>query len=85
MIQVMFGAIAMASVVAGLFFVRFWQATRDRFFIFLALSFLVEGINRSLLGVLTDQKEGSPVFSLIRLASYLLIITAIVDKNRRHG
>ena len=30
---VMLGAIAMASLVAALFFLRFWKNTRDRFFL----------------------------------------------------
>ena len=33
------GAIAAGWLVAGLFFFRFWRQTRDRFFLWFALSF----------------------------------------------
>ena len=40
----LWGAISMASLVAGLFFLRFWKDTGDRFFLFFAVSFLIEGV-----------------------------------------
>jgi hypothetical protein len=36
---VLLGAISMASLIAGLFFLRFWKDTGDRFFLFFAVSF----------------------------------------------
>lgn len=33
------GAIALASLLVGLFFFRFWRQTRDRFFLYFALAF----------------------------------------------
>lgn len=76
------GAIAMASLVAGLFFLRFWRDTRDTFFLFFAASFLLEAANRTALGLSRDPNEGSPLFYLVRLVSFLLILLAIVQKNR---
>lgn len=75
------GAIAMASLVAGLFFLRFWRDTGDRLFLFFAISFLVEGVNRWALGMSGDPNEGRPLFYIVRLLSFLLIIIAIVQKN----
>ena len=75
------GAIAMASLVAGLFFLRFWRDTGDRLFLFFAISFLVEGVNRWALGMSGDPNEGRPLFYIVRLLSFLLIISAIVQKN----
>ena len=40
------GAIATASFTAGVFFLKFWSATRDFLFLAFAVFFLVEGINR---------------------------------------
>lgn len=77
------GAIAVASLVAGLFFLRFWLQTRDRFFVFFALSFWIEAGNRVAMMALASPNEDSPVHYLVRLAAYGLIIAAIVDKNRR--
>lgn len=78
---ILLGAIAMATVTTGMFFLRFWKMTKDRFFLFLAISFLVEGINRFFLGLLNDPRDNSTIHYAIRILSYGLIIIAIVDKN----
>jgi uncharacterized membrane protein HdeD (DUF308 family) len=75
------GAIAMASLVAGLFFLRFWRDTGDRLFLYFAVSFLVEGVNRAALGLSTDPNEARPFFYFVRFLSFLLILIAIVQKN----
>lgn len=79
------GAIAMASLAAGLYFLRFWRSTGDRFFLFFALSFWIEAANRvglaSVPGTLRIPEE-YPVFYLIRLLAFILILYAILDKNR---
>jgi uncharacterized membrane protein HdeD (DUF308 family) len=54
------GAIAMTSVVVGLFFLRSWRKTTDVFFLLFALSFFVEGINRAVLGLIKDPNEADP-------------------------
>jgi uncharacterized membrane protein HdeD (DUF308 family) len=77
------GAIAMASLVAGMFFLRFWRDTRDRFFLLFGLAFFVEGIDRAALGLSVMSQEQEPFFYLVRLFSFILILLAIVDKNRK--
>lgn len=79
------GAIAMASLVASLFFLRFWRDTRDRFFLLFGLSFFVEGINRAALGLSMMSQEQEPLFYMVRLFSFVLILLAIVYKNRKKG
>lgn len=79
------GAIAMACLVAGLFFLRFWQQSRDRFFALFAAAFFVESLNRAALALAPKPNDGSPVFYCVRLLTFLLILTAIVDKNRGSG
>jgi len=81
MYLLLLGAIAMACLVAGLFFLRSWKKTGDRFFLFFALSFFIEGLNRAMLGLSGDPNEGRPLFYLIRLFSFLLILIAIIEKN----
>lgn len=76
------GAIAMASLVATLFFYRFWRLTRDRFFLFFSASFAIAAIERVLLGVSRESAEREPLFYVVRLVSYALIIVAIIEKNR---
>ena len=72
----------MASMVAALFFLRFWQDTRDRFFLLFAIAFAIEGLNRALLGLTVVSQEHEPFFYLVRLFAFGLILVAIVDKNR---
>ncbi len=79
--QVLMGAIALASVVAGLFFFRFWWQTRDRFFLYFALSFWIEAGNRLALGLLVNSTEDDALFYSIRLVAYGLILLAIWEKN----
>jgi hypothetical protein len=75
------GAIAMASLVAALFFLRFWRDTKDRLFLFFSISFFVEGLNRFALAMVSDPNEDQPFFYVVRFLSFLLIIAAILDKN----
>lgn len=82
MIDMLLGAIAALSLIAGLIFLRYWSSTRDRFFLLLALSFWVEAGNRVHMAVAQAFNETSPVHYLIRLVSYGLIVLAIWDKNR---
>jgi uncharacterized membrane protein HdeD (DUF308 family) len=77
------GAIAMASLTVGLFFLRFWKDTGDRLFLFFAMSFLLEGLNRAALGLSRNPNEDQPFFYFVRFLSYVLILIAIVNKNRK--
>jgi uncharacterized membrane protein HdeD (DUF308 family) len=75
------GATAMACFTIALLLARSWTSTRDRFFLFFAAAFIVEGIDRIVLG-LTQTSDQSPLIYLIRLLSFLLIVIAVIDKNR---
>lgn len=76
------GAIAMADLIAALFFLRFWKKTRDRFFLFFSAAFMVDMVNRTLLAVMDVQAESEPFLYLMRLVTFGLILIAILDKNR---
>jgi hypothetical protein len=76
------GAIAMASVVASLFFLRFWRDTGDRLFLIFSIAFLLLGITRVALTVADTPHESRLSIYLIRLLAFGLIAIAIVDKNR---
>jgi hypothetical protein len=81
--QMLMGAIATASLLAGLFFFRFWRSSRDRFFLYFALSFWIEGLNRIALGSWAQASEDNPIFYGVRIVAYGLILAAIWQKNRR--
>lgn len=75
------GVVATASITAGVFFLKFWRATRDSFFLAFAASFLVEGLNRSAVLFADKPNEGGPLTYVVRLLSLLLILGAILRKN----
>jgi uncharacterized membrane protein HdeD (DUF308 family) len=75
------GVLATTSFIAGLFFLKFWRKTRDAFFLALAASFFIEGLNRSAVLLMQRPNEGSPWTYFIRLVSMLLILAAILRKN----
>ena len=79
--NMLIGAIAMASIAVGLFFFRFWRTTRDRFFLYFAASFWIEGLNRIHFGLAGAIHEDFPIYYMIRLISYGLILIAILEKN----
>ena len=80
---VLVGGIATACLIAGLYFLRFWRSSGDRFFLFFALSFWIEGAQRFVVFQIVGADEASPLYYLPRLVAYGLIIVAIVDKNRK--
>jgi hypothetical protein len=83
MAEILVGAIALAAFVCGLFFLRFWRATGDRFFLLFAIAFWLEGGHRVFVYEWAGTDEASPLHYLVRLVAYGLIIAAIVDKNRK--
>jgi hypothetical protein len=79
--EFMLGAVTVASAMVGLFFLRFWRKTRDRFFLCFALSFWIEGLGRVLEALSESLHQDMPAHYLVRLLAYALILFAIVDKN----
>jgi Family of unknown function (DUF5985) len=81
MSNVILGAVAMASLVAALFFMRFWRDTGDRFFLLFATAFALDAVTRLTLGLSDVSAEHEPFFYLARLVTFALILVAIIDKN----
>jgi len=80
--ELMLGGIAVASLAAGMFFYRYWRSSRDRFFLFFAISFWAEAANRLHMGLTASWNEARPLHYIIRLLCFGLILLAIWDKNR---
>lgn len=77
------GAITFGYVIAGLFFLRFWRRTRDPLFASFAAAFALLAANSALPVMFGIPNEHLGGVYLLRLAAFLLIIAAIVRKNRR--
>jgi hypothetical protein len=75
------GSAVTASVVVGTFFLRFWRKTHDRLFIIFAIAFWLMGLNWLLLAFV-NRDELLTALYVIRLIAFVLILLAIVDKNR---
>lgn len=81
--QFMMGAIVTLSFVAALFFLRFWRDTGDRLFGIFSAAFLLLGLTRIGLALSRTQIEEHTHWYWVRLAAFVLILWAIIDKNRR--
>jgi hypothetical protein len=76
------GAVMLACSAVALLFLRSWQRTSDRLFGLLALAFFLLAVERWVLALLSAEHQLRHLVYLIRLVAFLLILIAIVDKNR---
>jgi hypothetical protein len=83
MISFLSGTLFGLDLVIGLFFLKFWAASRDRLFAMFASAFFILGIQRMLLTLTRTIVEDQAMFYTLRLLAFVIIIVAIVDKNRR--
>jgi hypothetical protein len=77
------GVIVTASLTAALYFLKFWTQTRDVLFLGFAAAFTIEAFNRMLRLFVDNPGEASPVVYLVRGLAFLVLLAAIVYKNRR--
>jgi hypothetical protein len=77
------GAISMASLAIALFFLRFWRQTGDRLFVIFAAAFGLLMVERLMLTTVSASHELAPYIYVVRLLAFILIMGAVVDKNRR--
>jgi hypothetical protein len=80
--QYLWGALTMACLVIAAFFLRFWRTSRDRFFLAFAVAFLALGLNWLGLGLFQPQQESRSAVYVVRLIAFMIILIAIIDKNR---
>lgn len=76
------GIIVTASLTAGVYFLKFWRRTGDPLFMAFSAAFTIEGLNRITYLFLEHPNEGSPAIYVVRLLAFLIILIAIVRKNR---
>lgn len=77
------GAVLMGNLVVALFFYRYWAKSRDRLFLFFSVAFVIFGLERVVIALAGDpNSERTAALYLIRFMGFVLILAAIVDKNR---
>lgn len=77
------GAATISLLVIAWFFLRFWKRTRDRLFLYFSAAFTILMTERIVRAVMVVDNEWAPYVYLMRLAAFVTIIAAVVDKNRR--
>lgn len=77
------GATWICCWIASVFFLRFWSASRDRFFVFLAVAFALFGLQWLSVELVYWESHSRVEPFVLRLIAFVLILLGIVDKNRR--
>ena len=77
------GALAACYLIAALFFCRFWRQSRDRLFVAFATAFLLLALQRFGLAYAVRYELETTWAYVLRLAAFVIILWAIIDKNRQ--
>ena len=87
-----FSGMSMVTFFASaLFFFKFWRASHERFFLYFFHATLLLGLERIVLLMVTRFNVTLPVAEslawvyLIRLLAFVIIIVAILDRNRANN
>ena len=80
MSQLLHGAVVMASLTVGLFFLRYWRATKDRLFLLFCVAFWLLALNWTLVALPGPLSEHAYI---VRFLAFVVIASAVLDKNRR--
>lgn len=81
----MHGAITLACLLIGLKFLKFWRASKDRFFLWFTAAFFVFAAGWLIRGLASHDGDHGHYVYVPRLVAFLLIIVGILDKNRPSG
>ena len=76
------GALVFGYLVVATFFARFWTRTHDRLFVLFAVAFGLLAIQRLLLAVSDSATESTLLLYILRLLAFVVMLFAIIDKNR---
>jgi hypothetical protein len=83
--ELLSGIIACGSFVAALHFFKSWRRSGDRLLALFAAAFALFAANAVALGLTDPAGEVRVLLYAVRLVGFLLILVAIIDKNRvRH-
>jgi peptidoglycan/LPS O-acetylase OafA/YrhL len=77
------GAITLACFLIGVKFLKFWRSGQDRFFLWFVAAFWVLACGWVIRAFAETTAEDVHYVFVPRLLAFLLIIAAILDKNRK--
>ena len=75
------GALMLAFLIATAYFVRFWQRTSDRLFIYFAVAFALLALNQLVLFLMGIDDELRGYVYVLRVSGFILILIGILGKN----
>jgi hypothetical protein len=81
-LQFLYGGLTVMCGVIGFVFLRYWYVQRDRLYLFFMAAFWALAAGWGVHLYARSSETGAHVY-LFRLVGFLLIIAAIIDKNRR--
>lgn len=81
--ELLSGILVTQYATIALFFLKFWRTSRDRLFLMFSVAFAVLAVQRLAIALTREILEHQAPLYLMRLAAFIVIIVAIVDKNRR--
>lgn len=81
--EYLWGMQTMATLIAALFFLRYWRIGRERLFLFLSFAFVAFSASWAALAMIRPSYEHRSVVYLLRLLAFAAIMIGIADKNRR--
>jgi hypothetical protein len=73
---------ATGAWVGGLLFLRFWRDSGDPLFAFFGGAFWLVSLSWTLLALTNPTDEARPYIYALRLVAFILIIMAMIVKNR---
>lgn len=79
------GISMLGAWVAGVYFFRFWIKSRERLFFLFGIAFWLMSLERVVLTIGSPWGEEYAYVYSIRLIAFLIIIAAVVDKNRKNA
>ena len=77
------GALSVACLAVGIKFLKYYRLSHDRFFVWFAIAFWTFAVGATIRVFVAQTPEHAHLGYLPRLLGFLLIIIAIIDKNRR--
>ena len=80
--ELLSGILVTQYATIALFFLKFWRTSRDRLFLMFSVAFAVLAVQRLAIALTREILEHQAPLYLMRLAAFIVIIVAIVDKNR---
>jgi hypothetical protein len=75
------GALMLSFLIATAHFVRFWQRTSDRLFIYFAVAFALLALNQLVLFLMGVDDELRGYVYVLRVSGFILILVGILGKN----